>query len=180
MQNWIAPQGCVSAPFFVVVAERLQGTPIGGIDSEQRKHSDLFMGTLIEPALASFGLAVVRADQIDKPGMITKQIMEYLVKSRLVILDLSFHNPNVFYELAIRHMMRLPIVQIVRKLDPIPFDVNQLRTVIIDTSDIYAFAPRISTYQADISSHVRRALDDADSVETPISTFFPTLRATGN
>jgi hypothetical protein len=155
-------------------------TPIGGIDSEQRKHSDLFMGTLIEPALASFGLTVVRADQIDKPGMITKQIMEYLVKSRLVIVDLSFHNPNVFYELAIRHMMRLPIVQIVRKLDPIPFDVNQLRTVIIDTSDIYAFAPRISTYQADISSHVRRALDDADSVETPISTFFPTLRATGN
>jgi hypothetical protein len=55
-------------------------TPIGGIDSEQRKHSDLFTGTLIEPALASFGLTVVRADQIDKPGMITKQIMEYLSK----------------------------------------------------------------------------------------------------
>jgi hypothetical protein len=155
-------------------------TPIGGADSDQRKHSDLFMGTLIEPAVASFGLTLVRADQIDKPGMITRQIMEFLVKARLVIVDLSFHNPNVFYELAIRHMMRLPIVQIVRKADTIPFDVNQMRTVIVDTSDIYAFAPRISTYQTDISSHVRRALDEPDSVETPISTFFPSLRATGN
>jgi hypothetical protein len=153
-------------------------TPIGGDGSEQRMHSDLFMGTLIEPAVASFGLTLVRADQIDKPGMITRQIMEYLVKARLVIVDMSYHNPNVFYELAIRHMMRLPIVQIVRKSDTIPFDVNQMRTVIIDTSDIYSFAPRISTYQTDISSHIRRALEAPDSVETPISIYFPALRVT--
>ncbi len=152
-------------------------SPIGADGSEYRQHSDLFMGTLIEPALASFGLTLVRADQIDKPGMITRQIMEYLVKARLVIVDMSYHNPNVFYELAIRHMMRLPIVQIVRKSDTIPFDVNQMRTVIIDTSDIYSFAPRISTYQTDISSHIRRALETPDAVETPISIFFPTLRA---
>jgi len=153
-------------------------SPIGAADSEYRQHSDLFMGTLIEPAVASFGLSLVRADQIDKPGMITKQIMEFLVKARLVIVDMSYHNPNVFYELAIRHMMRLPIVQIVRKADTIPFDVNQMRTVIIDTSDIYSFAPRISTYQTDISSHIRRALEAPEAVETPISIFFPTLRAT--
>ncbi|MBB4396683.1 hypothetical protein [Bradyrhizobium sp. ERR14] len=152
-------------------------SPIGAADSEYRQHSDLFMGTLIEPAVASFGLSLVRADQIDKPGMITKQIMEFLVKARLVIVDMSYHNPNVFYELAIRHMMRLPIVQIVRKADTIPFDVNQMRTVIIDTSDIYSFAPRIGTYQTDISSHIRRALEAPEAVETPISTFFPTLRA---
>ena len=153
-------------------------SPIGSADSEYRQHADLFMGTLIEPAVASFGMSLVRADQIDKPGMITKQIMEFLVRARLVIVDMSYHNPNVFYELAIRHMMRLPIVQIVRKADTIPFDVNQMRTVIIDTSDIYSFAPRINTYQTDISSHIRRALEAPDAVETPISIFFPTLRAT--
>jgi hypothetical protein len=71
-------------------------TPIGSPESEQRKHSDLFLGSFIEPALQSFGLTVVRADGIDKPGVITKQIIEYIVKSRLVIVDLSYHNPNVF------------------------------------------------------------------------------------
>lgn len=37
-------------------------TPIGSEGSEERKHSDLFMGSLIEPALEAFGLKVVRAD----------------------------------------------------------------------------------------------------------------------
>ena len=152
-------------------------TPIGSPDSEQRKHSDLFLGSFIEPALQSFGLTVVRADGIDKPGVITKQIIEYIVKSRLVIVDLSYHNPNVFYELAIRHMMRLPIVQIIRKSDPIPFDINQMRTVVIDTTDIFTLVPKIATYQTEISSQIRRALDNADAVETPISTYFPGLRA---
>ena len=153
-------------------------TPIGSPESDQRKHSDLFLGSFIEPALQSFGLTVVRADGIDKPGIITKQIIEYIVKSRLVIVDLSYHNPNVFYELAIRHMMRLPIVQIIRKSDPIPFDINQMRTIVIDTTDIFSLVPKIATYQSEISSQVRRALDNADTVETPISTYFPNLRAT--
>jgi hypothetical protein len=152
-------------------------TPIGSPESEQRKHSDLFLGSFIEPVLQSFGLRVVRADGIDKPGVITKQIMEYLVRSRLVVADLSYHNPNVFYELAIRHMMRLPIVQIIRKQDPIPFDINQMRTIVIDTTDIYTLVPKIATYQTEISSQIRRALDNADTVETPISTYFPALRA---
>ncbi|WIW50924.1 hypothetical protein LRP31_17630 [Mesorhizobium mediterraneum] len=152
-------------------------TPIGSPESEQRKHSDLFLGSFVEPALASFGMSVVRADGIDKPGVITKQIIEYIVKSRLVIVDLSYHNPNVFYELAIRHMMRLPIVQIVRKSDPIPFDINQMRTIVIDTTDIFTLIPKIASYQSEISSQVRRALENADEVETPISTYFPQLRA---
>lgn len=151
--------------------------PIGSPDSEQRKHSDLFLGSFVEPALESFKLNVVRADAIDKPGVITKQIIIYIVKSRLVIVDLYYHNPNVFYELAIRHMMRLPIVQIIRKVDSIPFDINQMRTIIIDTSDIYTLVPKIVTYQSEISSQVRQALDNSDSVETPISTYFPGLRA---
>lgn len=150
--------------------------PIGAVGSEQRKHSDLFLGSLIEPALSPFGLTVVRADAIDKPGVITKQVLEYLVKSRLVIADLSFHNPNVFYELAIRHMMRLPLVQVIRSGDAIPFDVNQMRTLIFDTTDIYSLVPKIETYRAEIGSQVRRALENPDSVDTPISTYFPNLK----
>jgi len=96
-------------------------TAIGDEGSEYRQHSDLFLGSFVEPALEAFKLTVVRADAIDKPGVITKQIMDYLIKSRLVIADLSFHNPNVFYELAIRHAVRLPVVQLIRTCDKIPF-----------------------------------------------------------
>jgi hypothetical protein len=70
--------------------------PIGDEGSEARKHSDLFLGSIVEPALEPFQLQVIRADSIDKPGTITRQIIEYIMRSRLVIADLSFHNPNVF------------------------------------------------------------------------------------
>ena len=153
-------------------------TPIGEDDSEQRKHSDLFLGNIVEPALATFQLRVVRADAIDKPGMITGQVIEYLLRSRLVIADLSYHNPNVFYELALRHATRLPIVQIIRAGDRIPFDVHQMRTIVIDNRDIYSLVPKIETYRSEIASQVRRALEAESEIDTPISTYFPNFRVT--
>lgn len=149
--------------------------PIGDPDSEIRKHSDLFLGSLVEPAVETFGLKIVRADAIDRPGVITKQVLEYIIRSRLVIVDISYHNPNVFYELGIRHMMRLPIVQIARLADKIPFDINQMRTIRIDTTDIYSLVPKLDSYRAEISGQIRRALDDAESTDTPITTYFPNL-----
>lgn len=151
-------------------------TPIGEDGSDERKHTDLFLGSLIEPALEQFGLKVIRADMIDKPGTITRQIIEYLLRSRLVIADLSFHNPNVFYELALRHAVRLPVVQLVRLADRIPFDLNQIRTIRIDTSGLHEFVPKIDTYRSEIASQVRRALDDPDAVDNPITTYYPSMR----
>ena len=151
-------------------------TPIGADGSEQRQHSDLFLSSIVEPALAQFNLKVVRADAIDKPGMITRQVIEHILRCRLVIADLSYHNPNVFYELALRHATRLPVVQIVRSTDGIPFDVGQMRTVKIDNSSIYSLVPKIETYQSEIASQVRRALESDAEVDTPISTYFPDFK----
>ncbi|MBN8875778.1 MAG: hypothetical protein J0H67_23315, partial [Rhodospirillales bacterium] len=151
-------------------------TPIGEEASEERRHSDLFLGNIVEPALQPFNMKVVRADAIDKPGIITRQIIEYLMRSRLVIADLSFHNPNVFYELALRHAARLPIVQLMRAGDRLPFDVHQMRTVIIDNRDIYTLVPKIETYRSEIGNQVRRALAAEGDIDTPISIYFPTFR----
>lgn len=151
-------------------------TPIGEPESEERKHADLFLSTIIEPAVEEFGLRVVRADHIGKAGMITRQIIEHVVKSRLVIADLSFHNPNVFYELSLRHACRLPTVQVIRSGDKIPFDLDQVRTVGIDTTSIYTLVPQLETYKSEIANQVRRALDNADEVDNPLTVFYPGLR----
>jgi hypothetical protein len=153
-------------------------SPIGEDASEHRRHSDLFLGSLVEPALEEFHLKVVRADKIGKPGMITPQILEYIVKSKLVIADLSFHNPNVFYELSLRHACRLPTVQIIRKCDRIPFDLDQVRTIQIDTTDIFTMVPNLQTYKTEIAAQVRAALKDPDSVDNPLSTYYPNLHVT--
>lgn len=146
-------------------------TAIGEEDSPERKHSDLFLSYLIEPALRGLNLTVVRADQIGEAGMITSQILEHILKCRLCIVDLSFHNPNVFYEMAIRHASNRPVVQICRKADKLPFDVNQIRTVIIDDSDIYTLIPNLESFRSEISMQAKGALEGQSS--NPISVFFP-------
>lgn len=153
-------------------------TPIGEENSEERKHSDLFLESIVEPALKTLGIQVKRADKIDKPGTITKQIIEYIFKSRLVIADLSYHNPNVFYELALRHSSRLPTIQLIRKSDRIPFDVNQTRTIVIDTTDIYSLVPKIEIYRSEIANQVRQALNGTgtESIDNPITNVFPKLQ----
>jgi len=150
-------------------------TPIGHMASEERLHSDLFLGSLVEPAVQEFGLIVVRADQIGKPGMITAQVIEHLAKARLVIADLSFHNPNVFYEVALRHARRLPVVQITRASDPLPFDLDQFRTVQIDTTTIYTLVPRLESYRAEIANHIRRSLSETSDVDNPLTAFYPSF-----
>jgi len=151
-------------------------TPIGVDESEERKHSDLFLHSIVEPALKEFKLKVIRADNIGKPGMITSQVIEHIIKSKVVIADLSFHNPNVFYELALRHACRLPTVQIIRSTDNIPFDLDQFRTIRIDTSSIYTLVPQLDVYKSEIANQVRRALGDADAVDNPITAFCPGLK----
>lgn len=148
-------------------------TPIGEENSEQRKHSDLFLSSLVEPAVSELNLRVVRADKIGQQGLITAQIIEHVKCARLVIVDLSFLNPNVFYEMALRHACKLPIVHIIRKVDQIPFDVSQSRCIVIDNTDIYSFVPKIQTYQAEIATQARKAIEDPEHRGNPITVFYP-------
>ena len=42
------------------------------------------MEYIIQPAVKEFGLKVIRADQMSKPGMIGKQVIEHILRSKLV------------------------------------------------------------------------------------------------
>src|SRR5690606_32508839 len=130
-------------------------TPIGDDGTEHRQHADLFLRHIVEPALEEFGFRVVRADHTGKPGMITSQVIEHIIRAKLVVADLSFHIPNVFYELALRHATRRPTVQIIRRVDKIPFDIDQYRTIQIDTTSIYTLVPQLEIYRAEIANQVR-------------------------
>jgi len=150
-------------------------SPIGSSGSDERKHADLVLGSLIEPALAELGLRPVRADKISKPGLITAQVIDHLVKAPLVLADLSFGNANVFYELALRHATRRPTVQIVRSSDPLPFDVGQFRTVVIDMTDIYSLVPALDRHRAEIARQCRTAIEGDGPADSPLSLFYPSF-----
>lgn len=145
--------------------------PIGREGSEERMHSDLFLESIVAPSIEKFGFKVVRADKISKAGMITNQIIEYIVKSGLVVCDLSYHNPNVFYELSLRHSTKKPTLHLIRKSDMIPFDISDFRTITIDDSSIYTLIPSIESYKAQIAQQVRQMLDDPESIDNPILSY---------
>jgi hypothetical protein len=106
--------------------------PIGDDNSPERVWSDKILKYIIEP-VAKPEYEVVRADKISDPGMIPTQIIRYLKEAKIVIADLTFNNPNVFYELAIRHVTKKPYIQLIRSGDKIPFDTATNRTIRIGT-----------------------------------------------
>lgn len=156
-------------------------TPIGDEATEVRKHADMMLKHLLEPVSKQFHLKIVRADKIDRAGIITQQIFEHLAKARLCIADLSFSNPNAFYELGVRHVCKLSTIQVIRKGDKIPFDVSQGRTITIDTSDVYTVMDRMDSARRELAEYVKNAMasnhgDSAD--DNPVNVYLPGLKVT--
>jgi len=107
--------------------------PIDEEGSEIRKWSDKILNFIIQPAADSAGYKVIRSDKITSPGMISTQIISHLKDSDVVIADLSYSNPNVFYEYAIRHITKKPYIQLMKANQKLPFDIASNRTIKIDT-----------------------------------------------
>ncbi|MDL1893462.1 tetratricopeptide repeat protein, partial [Sphingobacteriales bacterium CHB3] len=61
---------------------------------------------LIKPALESAGFDVFRADEEIRGGNIRTDMFQELLLADLVVADLSIDNPNVWYELGVRHALR--------------------------------------------------------------------------
>ncbi|HTA25947.1 MAG TPA: hypothetical protein VK763_20615 [Terriglobales bacterium] len=109
--------------------------PIGGKDTEIRKRSDKVLKHIFRKALDD-KFKVTRGDEIDEPGMITTQVLRAVQESDLVVADLTTHNPNVLYELAVRHAVEKPVIHVIEpRLSKIPFDIAGFRTVEFDLTD---------------------------------------------
>ena len=142
--------------------------PIGPDGSATRLRSDQLFRYLISPAAAECGYAFVhRADDLGRPGLITTQIMEHLLRSELVIADLSDHNPNVFYELAVRHFVARPVVQLIVHDQPIPFDLAQLRTIKYDLGDLDA----VTASRQQLITQIQHAERRPSEADNPIGAF---------
>jgi len=60
----------------------------------------------IAPAAAAAGFAVVRSDREVASGVIMPRLFKSIYGAELVIADITYQNPNVYYELGIRHALR--------------------------------------------------------------------------
>lgn len=139
--------------------------PIGEEGSKERQRSDQILKYVITPALEKCDYKAIRADKISDPGIITSQIIEHLIDDSLVIADLTGQNPNVFYELAIRHFTNKPFIQIIESEESIPFDIVGLRTIGFDYRDLGS----VDKCKTEIINQIHSIEEKPDQVETPVS-----------
>ena len=110
------------------------------VDMPFGKKTDLASGTQIDfdqiyqtgikPAIEDAGLEALRGDEERTGGIIHSAMFARLLLAEFVVADLTMANPNVFYELGIRHAAKpfttVPIFANVRAL---PFDVALVRAI---------------------------------------------------
>jgi tetratricopeptide (TPR) repeat protein len=85
---------------------------------------------LIEPALAEAGCTVVRAKEEIRAGNIRTDMFQELLLADLVVAELTIDNPNVWYELGVRHALRARgMIALQSGRAFMPFDVGPDRTL---------------------------------------------------
>jgi hypothetical protein len=122
-------------------------TPIGNVDSQQRRKTDGLIESVIRPVIQELGGAASASHEASDSGSITTRIIERLLEDDLVIANLTGLNPNVMYELAIRHAVKKPVVMIAEEKTNLPFDIVDQRTIYY--IDDLAGAKNLSKHLAD-------------------------------
>lgn len=107
------------------------------IDPEHKKRLDHIYSEWIKPtvesvSISAYGVKTItchRGDKENRPGEIIDHILEHLILADIVIADLSGKNPNVFYELGVRHAVKKNTILIADNIADIPFDLRGQRAI---------------------------------------------------
>lgn len=115
--------------------------PIGDRDAEAGSEAKTAYEDAIEifeyvvlPACQAMDIEAFRADHISRTGEINEQIFRHLRDSHVVIADMTGANPNVMYELGLRHTTGKLTIQIGEK-GKLPFDVSTIRTILFKRTE---------------------------------------------
>ena len=159
-------------------------TPIGHANSPERKRADSIQKYILNEVLAG-KYKVVRADELPQPGSITHQVIKMLHHADLVVADLTGVNPNVVYELAIRHAFNKISIHLIDEADKIPFDLKDERTVAFNLSDVASIDDckqqlakiirEINRRTFEYSSPIFRVLGVAAATDEERETFLETM-----
>ena len=143
-------------------------------EDESKRKTIKFDGVwkgIIEKSLPD-EVEAIRADELRTPGIIDRKYIRLLYEADVVLADLTFANPNVYYEVGIRQALRQAgTVLIACKGTVLPFDLRN-QTVL---EYPYDEAPSIDDFRVDLRDALLLALEN-DDVHSPVHTFIPELK----
>ena len=137
---------------------------------------DQIYETGIKPAIEAAGLEPVRGDQERTGGIIHVPMFGRLLLSDFVIADLTLSNPNVFYELGIRHTARpFTTVPVFAAIHPIPFDVALVRAIPYTLVDGKLADEGAAALKAALGTRLDEAIRGAATQDSPIYQLIPSF-----
>lgn len=141
-------------------------SPIGDPGSEERRHSDEVLRFIIKPAMDELGIEAYRSDHSNEIGRISDQMFTSILHDDLCIAVLTYHNPNVFYELAVAQSAARPVIILAEKGTPIPFDLKDDRVIEYDLS-LTSYDDRV--YIDEVASKARNLQGSSGSEKVPFA-----------
>lgn len=128
----------------------------------------------IEPAIEKAGLEPIRGDQEETGGIIHRAMFARLLLSEYVIADMTAANPNVFYELGIRHTARpYTTIPIFATIGAPPFDVNMVRAIPYKLEDGRLTDEAAAALIAAIGARIAAAKRTPVDKDSPLFELFP-------
>jgi hypothetical protein len=128
----------------------------------------------IKPATARFALECIRADEERSGGIIHLTMFERLLLAEITIVDVTANNPNVFYELGVRHAA-LPRSTIIIAADEktLPFDIAIIRAVPYKLEEGRLTDENARALVEALAQRLGDALDEATSKDSPLFHLIP-------
>jgi len=133
---------------------------------------------VMQPAIQAAGLIPRRADQTVSSGPIHTDMFRDLRDRPLVLADLSLLNPNVFYEIGIRHVLSRRGTVLMcghmpgQKLS-LPFDIALSRVVAYEYDGVRLDWEVVETVRAALRATLEAARNVVDS---PLHSLLPDIR----
>lgn len=129
---------------------------------------------LIIPAADRAGIRASRIDEGISGTFIIKDVLSRLLTSDVVVFDITTTNPNILYELGIRHALRPSTTIVIRNVTQRPpFDLKMLATYAYSTDESGHAVPD-EAFIEQLAHAIRSGLDSVTS-DSPIYEFFPDL-----
>jgi len=128
----------------------------------------------IRPAILAAGLEPIRGDEERTGGIIHVPMFGRLLLSEYLVADLTLANPNVFYELGIRHAARpFTTVPIFANIHPLPFDVAMVRAIGYSLEDGKLTTEAASALQQAIAARLAAAIEGPAVKDSPLFQLIP-------
>lgn len=128
----------------------------------------------IKPAIESLGLEAVRGDEEQTGGIIHAAMFARLLLAEYVVADLTLANPNVFYELGIRHAAKpFTTVPIFATTHALPFDVALIRAIPYQLEAGKLTDDEALVLRKSIEQRLHKAIDGPVTQDSPLFQLLP-------